>query len=153
MFNKNTNIPWTMPLLITYTMPINPSLLEWLLRLTPGQSGTGAWWCHRRRHWRSGPQNLSPQMMVIMQSSIHSHVHSHSPIHTLKKNSKSKTHETGRIQLMVLFLSCHCPMWFTTSVKAGTRSSGLAYFGGLFSPETVLTKTFVDVINNHSNIP
>ena len=31
-----------MPLLITYTMPINPSLLEQLLRMMPGESGT---WC------------------------------------------------------------------------------------------------------------
>ena len=113
MFNKNTNIPWTMPLLITYTMPINPSLLERLLRLMPGQSGTGAWWCHRRRHWRSGPQHLSPQCRVCTDDGHYAVINSltcsfpftdsHSKKEQQKQNSPNGTYSAhGPVPLLPL---------------------------------------------------
>ena len=105
MFNKNLNIPRavllgnvqvfvehsqaTPPFLITYTMTINPSLLERLPRLIPGDSGT---WCLMMsssqtlevRPSISFPIVQSAQMMVMLKSYIHSHVPSHSHIHTQK---------------------------------------------------------------------
>ena len=51
----------------------------------------GAWWCHYRGHWRSGPRHLSPRSRVCLQEwhckDIHSHIHSHTPIHTPKNKN------------------------------------------------------------------
>ena len=72
-------------------------LLERLPRLTLRDSGM---WCTMMSSSRTlevrpakifphGPESV--QMVIIWQSSIHSHVHSHSPTHTLKTtNSKSQ---------------------------------------------------------------
>ena len=85
----------TLPFLITMT--INPSLLERLPRLIPDDSST---WCMmicssqtmEVRPSTSFPTVQSAQMMVIVKWYIHSHIHSHSPIHTLK--TVSYTHLT-----------------------------------------------------------
>ena len=75
----------------------------------------GAWWCHYRGHWRSGPRHLSPRSRVCAQEwhckDFHSHIHSHPPMHTPKrtrnKNKRAKrlTHRTWCFRLLVLFLS------------------------------------------------
>ena len=81
----------TLPFLITKTMTINPSLLERFLTLIPDDSGTccqlddmfiadtGGQALNIFRH---SPE--SAQMTVIVKRYIHQHIHSHSPIHTLK---------------------------------------------------------------------
>ena len=74
-------------------MTINPSLLERLPRLFADDSGT--WYLMmsssqtlKVRPSTSFPTVQSAQMMVIGKSYIHSHVHSHLPIHTLKITSE-----------------------------------------------------------------
>ena len=52
----------------------------------------GAWWCRYRGHCRSGPRHLSPRSWVCAQEwhckDIHSHIHSHPPLHTPKINEE-----------------------------------------------------------------
>ena len=83
-------------------MTIDLSLLERLPRLTPGDTGM---WCMTMSSSRtlevrpstSFPTVQPAQMTVIVKSYIHSHIHSHSPIYTLKiteeQNPKLTKHD------------------------------------------------------------
>ena len=83
--------------------------------------------------------HLSPQSWVCTDDShcevIHLFTHSFPFTHSHSKynlTTKPETHQTC-IQLVVLFLSCCCPMWWVTFTKVATCSSGLGYFGGLLT--------------------
>ena len=72
-------------------MTFNPSLLEWLPRLTPDDwyvvcddVFTVDIWGQALNTFPHSPE--SAQMTVIVKSYIHSHIHSHPPTHTLKKS-------------------------------------------------------------------
>ena len=101
----------------------------------------GAWWCRYRGHCRSGPRHLSPRSRVCAQEwhgkDIHSHIHSHPPMHTTK--TKSKTLNSPNIMPSFLFpLPVQC---------GGGRRSGSSApplhdcpTSEVFSPRTVLAE-------------
>ena len=119
----------------------------------------GAWWCRYRGHWRSGPRHLSPRSRVCAQEwhceDLHSHIQSHSPMHTpKKKKKKKKKRQTLNSPNMTLSLSCPLPVQtgsgrppgsladaFTTAPRP--RPSRLGQYW---------QKTFVDVFNTNSSI-
>ena len=91
----------TIPFLTTSTINLNflpgfSSSPAWLLVTRT----RGAWWCHYRGHWRSGPRHLSPRSRVCAQEwhckDIHSHIHSHTPMHTPKKRKRKKKKKKKR---------------------------------------------------------
>ena len=104
----------------------------------------GAWWCRYCGHCRSGPRHLSPRSRVCAQEwhckDIHSHIHSHPPMHTLLKQTKrSKTLYSPN---MSPSFSCPLPV----QCGGGRRSGSLApapqdcSTSAAFSSRTVLTE-------------
>ena len=119
----------------------------------------GAWWCHDRGHWRSGPRHLSPRSRVCAEEwhckDIHSHIHSHPPMHTPKRKrnkrtgTKCSTHRTWRFRLLVLLLS-------NVVVGDGQEARHLLLRTVQLRRPSFLEqywqKTFLDVFNTYSNI-
>ena len=107
----------------------------------------GAWWCLHHRHWRSGSPHLSPQSRVcaddghceVMQSLTRSFpfTHSHSKINL---RAKPKTHQTGCIQLVVLFPPAAVQSGGWHPWRLLPAPQGLPTLEA-FSPKTVLEKT------------
>ena len=115
-----------------------PQLQEnlWLLAT---RTCDASWWY--RGHCRSGPRHLSPRSRVCAQEwhrkDIHSHIHSHPTMHTLK--TKSKTLNSPN---MTASFSCPLPV----QCGGGRRPGSLAdapqdcSTSEAFSPRTVLTE-------------
>ena len=119
----------------------------------------GAWWCHYRGHWRSGPRHLSPRSRVCAQEwhckDFHSHIHSHPPMHTPKrkinkrKRAKRLTHRTWCFSLLVLFLSNVVVGDGQEARHLLLRTVQLRWPSSL---EQYWQKTSADVFNTYSNI-
>ena len=79
--------------------------------------------CRYRGHCRSGPRHLSPWSRVCAQKwfckDIHSHIHSHPPMHTLLKQTRSKTLYSPNMSP-----SFSCP--FPVQCAGGRRPGSLA---------------------------
>ena len=101
----------------------------------------GAWRCRYRGHWRSGPRHLCPRSKVCAQEwhrkDIHSHIHSHPPMHTPKTKSKILNSPN-------MTLSCTYPL--PVQCGGGRRPGSLAdapqdcSTSEAFSPRIVLTE-------------
>ena len=137
-------------------MTINPSLLERFPRLIPDDSST---WCMMMcssqtmevRPLTSFPTVQSAQMMVIVKWYIHSHIHSHSPIHTLKIN------KTQNSPNLIYSASSPLPLLLLSNVVVDIREGfyRLLLAGLLQRPSHLrqnLKKQFVDVFNKNSTI-
>ena len=127
-----------------YNMPFQPGFSTcpgWLLVTRT----RGAWWCRYRGHWRSGPRHLSPRSRVCAQEwhceDIHSHIQSHSAMHTPKKKKKKKRKILNSPN-MTLSLSCPLPV----QSGSGRPPGSLAHAphdcstSQAFPPRTVLTE-------------
>ena len=115
----------------------------------------GAWWCRYRGHCRSGPRHLSPRSRVCAQEwhckDIHSHIHSHPPMHTLLKQTKSKSLYSPNMTP-----SFSCPLLSNVVVGDGQEAWHLllrtAPRQKSFRLGQYWQKSFVDVFNKYSNI-
>ena len=110
----------------------------------------GVWWYRYCGHCRSGPRHLSPRSRVCAQEwhckDIHSHIHSHPPMHTPKLTKSQKLNSPNMTP--AIGLSSFCPMLVagdrqkTWQILLRTaprpRSSRLGQYW---------QKTFVDVFN------
>ena len=117
----------------------------------------GAWWCHYRGHWRSGPQHLSPRSRVCVQEwhckGIHSHIHSHTPMHSPKKKRKKKSKMLNSPNMMLSFSG---PL-LSSVVKSDAQEDWhlLLRTAPRLRPSCLgqyWQKTFLDVFNAYSNI-
>ncbi len=108
----------------------------------------GAWWCRYRGHCRSGPRHLSPRSRVCAQEwhckGIHSHIHSHTPMHATEKKKREKREKNAQLTKNDAFLywSSSCPVcWLETFRKLGTCSTSEA-----LSPRTILTENICESV-------
>ena len=155
------------------TSPVNNALSNHLHNndFLPGSSwgwllvirSRGDRWCRYRGHCRSGPRHRSPLSRVCEQEwhpkDIHSHIHSHPPMHTPKKNIYIRnkrggwggggTHQTWcrTINSPNMTPSCRCP--FPAQCGGGRQPGSLAdspqdcSTSEALSPRTVLTDIFL----------
>ena len=107
----------------------------------------GAWWCRYRGHCRSGPRHSAPRSTVCAQvwhyKDIHSHMHSHAPMHTTKKRQKQQQQNAQLAEYdAFVYWSSSCPVcWWATFRKLGTCSTS-----EVLSPRTVLTENICETV-------
>ena len=102
----------------------------------------GAWWCHYRGHWRSGPRHLSPRSRVCAQEwhrkDIYSHAHSHPPMHTPKLNKEQNPQLTKHDAC--LYLSSSSSTWWWATARSFADGPQDCSTIEAFSPRIVLTE-------------
>ena len=88
----------------------------------------GAWWCRYRGRCRSGPRHLSPRSRVCAQDwhwkDIHSHIYSHTLIHTPKNLEKQQENAQLTKHDAFVYWSSSCAVcWWPIFRKLSTWST------------------------------
>ena len=111
----------TIPFLTTSTITLNflpgfSSSPGWLLLIRSRR----AWWCRFRQYCRSRLTDLSPRSRVCAQQwygkDIHSHMHSHPPMHA-PKTKKQQNPQLTKHDVFV-DLSSSCPRWWWATASS-----------------------------------
>ena len=133
----------TTPFLTKSTITLNflpgfSSSPGWLLLIWSRR----AWWCRFRQYCRSRLTHLSPRSRVCAQQwygkDIHSHMHSHPPMHT----PKTKKEQNPKLTKHDVFvdLSSSCPRWWWATASSFADAPQDCSTSETFSPRTVLTE-------------